>query len=116
MKRSTLMLALLYGACLTSAAHAWSYVVVDSAGNEKTYDSPPVDLTYPPAGAPMPVIGANESALDRASPLSAADERHRLSTPPLIIDDLPPPEPRYGMLEGNSVTTQPETGSTSADH
>ncbi|HTP94643.1 MAG TPA: hypothetical protein VMK05_02235 [Burkholderiales bacterium] len=85
--------AVLIGAGLLACAqraHAWSYLVIDRGDQQKFLAQPP-DLTYPPAGMPMPVLAAGESALAKAVPLAPDQERARLNRDQLIIIDQPIP-------------------------
>lgn len=84
-------LAFLLPAFVWSHAHAqdvWVYQVVQGNNQPRLMRAPPVDLTYPRDGAPMPVTDRISSA-SRGEPLTPQQAAARRASPHLIITLVP---------------------------
>lgn len=91
MHRIPCVLALLLSTGAWSYAHAqdvWVYQVVQGNGQARLMREPPVDLTYPRDGAPMPVADRMSSAT-RGEPLTPQQAAARRASPHLIITLVP---------------------------
>jgi hypothetical protein len=86
MKR-TILAALLMYAATAGNAFAWTYVVIDNQGHTRYLDRSPIDLTYPPAGVPTPMVYADDHTPPRGTLLSPQEERRRLNSGALLIMD-----------------------------
>ena len=85
------LLPLLIAAWIRPAAaqDVWAYAVVGPDNQPTITFRPPVDLTYPPAGVPMPVVGPNEDASARGIRLVPQEAARRQSAHKVIIMLLP---------------------------
>ena len=72
-----------------SAQDVWAYAVVGPDNRAVIHFRPPIDLTYPPPGAPTPVMRADESQLARGIRLTPQEAAQRLSAAKVIIMVLP---------------------------
>ena len=70
-------------------AYAWSYIIVDKNGQERVFAAPPMDLTYPPRDAPMPLMDASKRAPPQGALLAPEQEQRRENEEMLIITDIP---------------------------
>jgi hypothetical protein len=87
MKRTIFATLTVLAAVISCNAHAWTYIEIDSKGNARYLDKTPVDLTYPPDNVRMPVVDANDHSPPQGTPLTAQQERRRMSGESLIIVD-----------------------------
>ncbi len=85
------LLPLLTAAWIPSAAaqEVWAYAVVGPDNKPVVTFRPPVDLTYPAPGAPMPVVGPLENAVGYGIRLTPQEAARRQSAPRVIIMLLP---------------------------
>ena len=68
------------------AQDVWAYQVIGSNNQPTLTFSPPVDLTYPPDGMPMPIARATET---RGVVITRQEAAARLRAPKLIIMLVP---------------------------
>lgn len=68
------------------AQDVWAYEVIGSNNQPTITFRPPRDLTYPPAGMPMPIADASER---RGVVLTPQEAAARLNAPKLIIMLVP---------------------------
>jgi len=77
----------LAGCSLTvHAQDKWAYEVIGSNNQPTLTFTPPVDLTYPPEGMPMPIASATET---RGVVITRQEAAARLRAPKLIIMLVP---------------------------
>ncbi len=89
MKKSLQWLSCLLLAGLPMSVHAqdvWTYQVIGADNQTRISFQPPIDLTYPPEGTPMPVADVSERRGVLLTPQEAAA---RLRAPKLIIMLIP---------------------------
>jgi hypothetical protein len=75
-------------ACLVWVAPAeaeWLYVLVEPSGQSTVYNTPPVDLAYPPPGEPTPMLTVGEP--NQGTPLTPEEAKKLREAPHLIIYD-----------------------------
>ena len=68
------------------AQDKWAYEVIGSNNQSTLTFRPPVDLTYPPEGMPMPIASATET---RGVVITRQEAAARLRAPKLIIMLVP---------------------------
>jgi hypothetical protein len=68
------------------AQDKWAYEVIGSNNQPTLTFTPPVDLTYPPEGMPMPIASATET---RGVVITRQEAAARLRAPKLIIMLVP---------------------------
>ena len=85
------LLPLLIAACVPPAVaqDVWAYAVVGPDNKPVVKMSPPIDLTYPPPGTPMPVVGAYDDPSTRGVRLTPQEAARRQSASKVIIMLLP---------------------------
>ena len=91
MKHAICLALTLLAAVNSCDAHAWSFIVVDSSGHEKFFETAPRDLTYPPKNTPMPVSNESNGAARQGALLTPQQEQRRLNANMLIIANVPLP-------------------------
>jgi hypothetical protein len=89
MKKHLYWLSSLLLAGWAAGAHAqdvWAYQVIMPNNDVRMMPKPPRDLTYPPAGVPMPIVYGNDNPGVVLTPQQAASRRN---APQLIIMLIP---------------------------
>ena len=69
-----------------NAQDVWAYEVIGPNNQRTVTFRPPMDLTYPPAGMPMPIADASER---RGVVITPREAEARLRAPKLIIMLVP---------------------------
>ena len=85
----------------------WAYAVVGPDNQPSISFRAPIDLTYPPAGAPMPVVGPNEDASARGIRLVPQEAARRQSAARVIIMLLPAQQARNISRMPTQQSTNP---------
>jgi len=92
---------LLAGWALNACAQdVWTYELIGPDNEPKVTFTPPLDLTYPPPGVPMPVVHSDAEAMARGVRLSAQQDAEHLAAPQLIITLLPLAQAQHIMSGG----------------
>ena len=90
-KRCFWLLPLLIAAWIPTAAaqDVWAYAVVGPDNKPVIMFRPPVDLTYPAPGEPMPIVGPIENPMGSGIRLTPQEAARRQNAPRVIIMLLP---------------------------
>jgi len=80
-------------------ASAWTYELIYPGNDTKITFEAPRDLTYPPAGARLPVISSRSQAM-AGVPETLQQLAERVNAPTLIITTLPPGQAQHIMSGG----------------
>ena len=74
---------------VTAAQDVWAYATIARDSPSTIRFTPPVDLTYPKPGQPIPMLGPNEDAASRGIRLTPQQAARRLAEPKVVILLLP---------------------------
>ena len=85
---------------MAAAQEVWTYATIGADNNSTITFTAPVDLTYPPAGQPIPMIGPNEDPAARGVRLTPQQAASRLAAPRVIIMLVP-------LQQATNISTMP---------
>ena len=81
------------------SSKAWTYEIIGPGNESKITFEAPRDLTWPPEGAPMPVVTSRAGAM-RGVPETSQELIERVNAPTLIITTMPPAQAQHIMSGG----------------